>query len=105
MVHDSFWFVHLQCTLEMNKVHNLSLLFCFRSLLHGLPVTRMNSVVRHRVVQFSCSSCISFLVMHFTVFGVYAPWYVNLPHQIGKKLTVPSLAFYTGVHSIYCFLF
>ena len=27
MVHDSFWFVHLHCTLEMNKVHNLSLLF------------------------------------------------------------------------------
>ena len=41
----------------------------------------------------------------FYIFGVYTPWSVNLPHQIGKQLTVPSLAVYAYALTVDCVLF
>ena len=55
----------------------------------------MNYVVRHHVVSDRVSSQLVkpqiFPGHVFYSFGIYAPWSVNLPHQMGQQLTVSSL--------------
>ena len=78
----------------------IALLF-FKTYSTTIEYDIMNYVVRHHVVSDRVSSQLVkpqiFPGHVFYSFGIYAPWSVNLPHQIGKQLTVPSLACYVCV--------
>jgi len=88
----------------------IALLF-FKTYSTTIEYDIMNYVVRHHVVSDRVSSQLVkpqiFPGHVFYSFGIYAPWSVNLPHQIGTHLTAPCLAFlalYACVRTIDCIL-
>ena len=107
MVLDSFWFLHLN--LRVGQGTGLLHLLLFVRGYTVRPVTRMNLADRHKVISGGVPSQLVKMQIFpghaFNSFGVYASWSVNLPHQIGKQLTVPSLVLYACVRSPGCFLF
>ena len=107
MVHGSVWFVHLHCTLEMNKVHNFVIFVSFVRCYMVRPVTRMNYVVCHQVVSGGVSSQLVKLQI-FPGHAFYSVWCIcsvvcqsSSPNRQGTDGTIVSFLCMRAFHLLF----